>query len=407
MTSEVTSSAKTGPRYFDPDPLPNQWDVPIPGLDGVKLREKELWRQIYFYFKASSVMICFLITTFVTVQTQLLVAPVYLIDKLKYRKILHYTQKLFGCAMVSLHQLFAPTTFVLYKDPSIEGSLLARPDLAPGQRVSLDDLKPGLSLPERLILISNHQLYSDWIYIWCLAYFCRRHGDLKIILKKSLAKIPIWGWGMWHFDFIFLERNWLKDAKNFLAHMNKFKASMEPLWLLIFPEGTTLSAVTREKSHTFAESKGIAIYKHTLLPRSLGLFKCVEALGDSVEYIYDLTVGIPGIPAGATPQYTYTIASLYVMGLNPGQIHIHIRRFKIADLPKDEDEFATWLYARWQEKDELLDHFYKKGCFPADIDSPPTLINVALRHITEIFQFPLLMSLFSTLTFLGWVLLGL
>ncbi|KAI0226419.1 hypothetical protein L0F63_002167 [Massospora cicadina] len=48
------------------------------------------------------------------------------------------------------------------------------------------------------------------------------------------------------------------------------------------------------------------------------------------------------------------------MGLNPGQIHVHVRRFKVADLPRDEDRFSTWLQTRWQEKDDLLDHFYKK-----------------------------------------------
>lgn len=405
MASSKSDNTAPAPRYFDPAPLPKQWDVPLPGGGGAVLHEKELWRKAYFYLNVFLVVFVFIFESLVTFQLQLFSTPLYLIDKEKFYAVIHYSQKLFGVAMVSIHQLFAPTTFIIYQDATIPGPLFCKPCVPPSQKVSLDDMKESLVLPKRIILISNHQLYSDWIYIWALAYMARRHGDLKVILKKSLKNIPIWGWGMQFFDFIFLERSWTKDAQNFLAHMAKLKSSTSPLWLLIFPEGTTISAETREKSHTFAEKNGIPVPKHTLLPRSLGLYTCVNSLGNTIDYIYDLTVGIPGVPRGATPQYTYTLASLYVMGLNPGQIHVHFRRFKVSDLPREEEAFSAWLQARWQEKDELLEHFYQKGCFPADTESLPKLCNVSLRHLAEFLQFPVLQYVFTSVFTLIWRLL--
>lgn len=45
---------------------------------------------------------------------------------------------------------------------------------------------------------------------------------------------------------------------------------------------------------------------------------------------------------------------------------MHWRRFKISEIPLDNDEaFSRWLKNRWTEKDYLLEHFYRHGSFPA------------------------------------------
>lgn len=46
---------------------------------------------------------------------------------------------------------------------------------------------------KRSIIIANHQLYLDWIYIWALMAKLRREGTVKIILKRSLLNIPVFG----------------------------------------------------------------------------------------------------------------------------------------------------------------------------------------------------------------------
>lgn len=46
---------------------------------------------------------------------------------------------------------------------------------------------------DRDIIISNHQLPMDWIYIWAWMAKLGREGTIKVILKRSLMNIPILG----------------------------------------------------------------------------------------------------------------------------------------------------------------------------------------------------------------------
>lgn len=69
-----------------------------------------------------------------------------------------------------------------------------------------------------------------------------------------------------------------------------------PMWMLIFPEGTNLSKNGRKKSAAWAQKQNISDLQHALLPRSTGLHFCLEQLGDTVEWIYDCTLAYEGIP---------------------------------------------------------------------------------------------------------------
>lgn len=45
---------------------------------------------------------------------------------------------------------------------------------------------------------------------------------------------------------------------------------------------------------------------------------------------------------------------------------MHWRRFAVVDIPlDDQQEFDTWLRARWTEKDELLEQYFESGRFPS------------------------------------------
>ncbi|CAO3660005.1 unnamed protein product [Rhizopus stolonifer] len=89
-------------------------------------------------------------------------------------------------SLVALVEHFAPTEFVF----SFDKNCGPVEDI-----VQLDSLNKiiGLNLPERMIAIANHQIYADWIYIWCLAHLAGMHGAIKIIMKKSLEYLPIYG----------------------------------------------------------------------------------------------------------------------------------------------------------------------------------------------------------------------
>jgi lysocardiolipin and lysophospholipid acyltransferase len=140
----------------------------------------------------------------------------------------------------------------------------------------------SLRLPERFVLTANHQasrstmvnlvkdvdfhvqVYADWWYAWCLLYFVGPRGvhrQVYITLKKSLKWIPIIGWGMQFFNFIFLARSWASDRLQ-LAHdlsvLGKEAESEDvPFAFILYPEGTLVSKDTRPISRKFADKMGI------------------------------------------------------------------------------------------------------------------------------------------------------
>lgn len=131
------------------------------------------------------------------------------------------------------------------------------------------------------------------------------HGHLYIILKESLKHIPILGWGMRFYSFIFMSRKMATDQPRMSYRLNKLREKkvdpkgnlyMDPVWLLLFPEGTNASNNGRRNSKAWADKQGLKDPEHVLLPRSTGTFFCLNALKGSMEYVYDCTVAYEGIP---------------------------------------------------------------------------------------------------------------
>ena len=71
---------------------------------------------------------------------------------------------------------------------------------------------------------------------------------------------------------------------------------LDPMWLLLFPEGTNLSGNGRKKSASWAEKTGLKDPQHLMLPRSTGMYFCLTELKGTVDYVYDCTVAYEGVP---------------------------------------------------------------------------------------------------------------
>lgn len=112
-------------------------------------------------------------------------------------------------------------------------------------------------------------------------------------------------------------------------------------------------------------------FKFTLLPRTTGLLLSKDTLGDSVEWLYDLTIGYPGIEPGENPEDVMTMKRIFCEGNGPHQIHVYIQRYRLDSLPSDTFQFTQWLLERWAEKDQRMIYFNQHGKFPeeADIES--------------------------------------
>lgn len=236
-----------------------------------------------------------LLCTLSTAVTQYLGVPLYFLNRDYYYAYMALTKQSFGLVITTITQWFTPTMIRVSGDKSIRGQLL----LSNNGRLHT-------KFPERLVMISNHQLYSDWLYLWWIAYANRMHGHVYIILKESLKYIPILGQGMIFYSFVFMARNWARDKPRLRHRLQKLKGQhrgplsgsqiMDPMWLMIFPEGTNISANGRKASRKWADKQGLQDFEHVLLPRSTGLQYCLQELKGTVDWVYDCTVAYEGIP---------------------------------------------------------------------------------------------------------------
>jgi hypothetical protein len=236
-----------------------------------------------------------------------------------------------------------------------------------GQMTKKKDGSLQCNFADRMVLMANHQLYTDWLYLWWIAYTNSMHGFIYIILKESLRNIPIIGWSAQFYNFIFLARNWEEDQRTFKKHLGKLNKPNDPMWLIIFPEGTNLSATTREKSKKWAEKNNLQDMKHQLLPRSTGLRFCLNELQDTTKWLYDCTIAYEGVPPGQFGQDIFTLRSTFFEGRPPKSVNMHWRRFHIDDIPiQNTKAFEVWLRNRWREKDYMLEYFNRNNRFPAE-----------------------------------------
>ena len=207
---------------------------------------------------------------------------------------------------------------------------------------------------ENALLVANHQQMPDITALMAFARTKDRLGDLKFFVKKQLKWVPGMGWGMQFLDCIYIDRDWASDREHIRETFASLVDGRVPVFLVSFAEGTRFTLSKLEAAQNYAREHGLTIPRHTLVPRSKGFAASVEGLRTHIDAVYDLTIG-----------YEKAIPTLwqYIKGMVQ-RIHLHVRRFPVAELPESTDALRRWLMARWEEKDRLLEHFYEKGAFP-------------------------------------------
>ncbi|MBA0602187.1 probable 1-acyl-sn-glycerol-3-phosphate acyltransferase 5 [Gossypium raimondii] len=246
---------------------------------------------------------------------------------------------------------------------------------------------------ERVLLICNHRTEVDWMYLWDLALRKDSLGYIKYILKSSLMKLPVFGWSFQILEFIPVERKWEVDEAKMRQMLSKFKDPRDPLWLVLFPEGTDFTEQKCLRSQKYAAENGLPILKNLLLPKSKGFNACLEDLRSTLDAVYDVTIG-----------YKHRCPSFLdnVFGVDPSEVHIHIRRVTLDDIPLSESEVTAWLMDTFQRKDQLLSNFNSEGYFPLhgaelNLSTVKCLINVMLVLVlTGAFLF---LTFFSSIWF--------
>ena len=216
----------------------------------------------------------------------------------------------------------------------------------------------GEDLPadENVLVISNHQQMPDIVSLMALARSKDRLGDLKFFVKQAIKWFPGVGWGMQFLNCPFLRRDWTRDRETVQRTFATLVRERIPMWLVSFAEGTRSTPEKILESSRWAAERGVAATRHVLIPRTKGFVATVEGLGDHLHAVYDVTIGyVDGVP---------TIGQLILGSVE--RVHLHVRRFPVADLPREAEELGQWLIDRFREKDNLLEQFYATGAFPAE-----------------------------------------
>lgn len=216
---------------------------------------------------------------------------------------------------------------------------------------------------EKTLLIMNHRTRLDWMFFFCCVFHCRVLNRHKITLKSMLKWIPGPGWGMQTCGYIFLDRKWEIDKIHITNMLNHFVALRAYPNYLFFPEGTDLTERTLSTSKKYANANNLEEYKYVLHPRTTGFIHMVNTLRQvcEIQAVHDVTVAYPKSVA----QGELDLLSGHV----PEEVHFHIKRHGIEELPKDEEGLSDWCKQRWKEKEEMLRAYYNDKYDTGDIQT--------------------------------------
>ena len=211
------------------------------------------------------------------------------------------------------------------------------------------------------LVSSNHQSWAD---ILILQYqLNRRMPILKFFLKQELIWVPVIGLCWWALEFPFMKRY----SKEFLRkHPHKQGQDLattrkaceryktNPVSVFNFLEGTRFTPA----KHAQQQSP----YRHLLKPKAGGIAFVLDAMGEQLESLIDVTIHYPD----GRPSF---------WDLLSGRITQVVMRIRTRDIPAqfigksyDQDAdyrlaFQQWVNQLWEEKDAELEQLQR--CFAA------------------------------------------
>ena len=184
-------------------------------------------------------------------------------------------------------------------------------------------------------------------------------GWYKFFLKQELIWVPIIGICWWALDFPFMKRYTKaylarhpekagQDVETTRKACEKFKTT--PVAVFNFLEGTRLTSA----KHAEQQSP----YRHLLKPKSGGVAFVLDAMGEQLRSLVDITIHYPD----GSPTF---------WDLLSGRVRKVVVRCQIKPIPTEmlggdyqQDEvfranFQRWVNSLWEEKDLLLDQLHQ------------------------------------------------
>lgn len=220
-------------------------------------------------------------------------------------------------------------------------------------RVEVEYLGQALAKRGWYLVVANHQ---TWVDIPILQQvLLHRIPFLKFFLKQQLIWVPLLGLVWWAMDFPFMRRY----SRAELARRPELKGrDLEatrkacerfrqiPVSVMNFVEGTRYTPAKH--------AAGGAGLKHLLAPRAGGVAYVMQAMGDAIDTLVDVTIDYPaGIP---------TMVDLLAGRVREVRVRVHAAPIPAdlrgGDYENDADyraRFQRWVNQLWQTKDAELE----------------------------------------------------
>ena len=195
----------------------------------------------------------------------------------------------------------------------------------------------------------NHQ---SWVDIFVLQHLLnRRIPLLKFFLKQQLIYVPVIGLAWWALDFPFMKRHSkaalrkhpelrLQDREATRRACAKFRAI--PVAIMNFVEGTRFTPAKHDAQK--------APYQHLLKPKSGGVAFVLDAMGDGLHSIIDVTIAYPGgrpslidLLADRVPEVRVLVRQRAIPEAMVRGDYQNDRGFRV--------QFQQWMNGLWQDKD--------------------------------------------------------
>ncbi len=209
---------------------------------------------------------------------------------------------------------------------------------------------PAALQPEgHYLVLANHQSWVDIVVLQKI--FNRRVPFMRFFLKRQLIWVPVLGLAWWALDFPFMGRYSRKEiAKNpelgrrdmevTRRACEKFRSI--PVSVMNFVEGTRFTPA----KHAAQQSP----YRHLLKPKSGGVAFVIDAMGDTLRAVLDVTIVYPGgrptmvdLLGGRIPEVRMSVRERAIPEALIGGSYQDDRAYRA--------RFQQWMNGLWEEKD--------------------------------------------------------
>lgn len=212
---------------------------------------------------------------------------------------------------------------------------------------------PEPMLDGHFLLICNHQSWVDIPVLQKL--FNRRLPMLRFFLKSQLIWVPLLGLAWWALDFPFMKRYTRaqverkpelagRDIEATRKACAKFRHI--PVSVVNFVEGTRFEFA----KHQAQKSP----FRHLLKPRAGGTAFVLDAMGETVDKLVDVTIVYPDGAAELGDLFANRVPEIRVH-IEISAIPDQLRNGSYPDDPAFRERFQEWINERWAHKDLRID----------------------------------------------------